>query len=74
MTAFLARTACTHCGNILVPPILASVRMDALDLDTDYVCLACGGTYRWIGNPPTLTMLRAILPSTSHHDRSQPNR
>ena len=65
MTALLARQPCTQCGNALVPPILAQVRMEELELDTDYVCLACGWTYRWVGNPPVLTMLRAILPSAS---------
>ena len=50
MTALLARQPCTHCGNVLVPPILAQVTIEELELDTDYVCLACGCTYRWMGN------------------------
>jgi hypothetical protein len=68
MTALLASQPCSQCGNALVPPILAHVRMEELELDTDYVCLTCGCTYRWMGNPPVLTMLRAILPSPNAHD------
>ena len=67
MTALLARQPCEHCGNALVPPILAPVKMADLELDTDYVCLSCGCTYRWIGNPPVLTMLSAMLPTNAPH-------
>ena len=74
MTALLAQQSCANCGNFLVPPILAHIRMEELELDTDYVCLACGCTYRWVGNPPVLMMLRAVLPNAIHQDGSQPSR
>lgn len=72
MTALLAPEPCSNCGNALVPPILAQVRIEELDLDTDYVCLTCGCTYRWVGNPPVLTMLRTLLPDASSQ-RSSPH-
>ena len=74
MTALLARQPCTRCGSALVPPILAPVRMENLDLDTDYVCLTCGCAYRWSGNPPVLILLPALLPVVSHADSHDSHR
>lgn len=50
------------CGSLLFPPELESgIRVPATTdyVCLDYVCLHCGRPYRWVGNPPKLTLLVA---------------
>jgi hypothetical protein len=50
------------CGSLLFPPELESgIRVPANTdyVCLDYVCLHCGRPYRWVGNPPELTLLVA---------------
>jgi DNA-directed RNA polymerase subunit RPC12/RpoP len=57
MTKLTPDEKCTACGGLLVPPALASGF--SVPTGTDYVCLNCGRPYRWLGNPPKLTVLVA---------------
>ena len=71
MMRLLTPERCSYCGSVLVPPMLAPVEMAGFDLDTDYVCLKCGWTYLWLGNPPVLTKLSALLPlHPNRHDNT----
>jgi hypothetical protein len=57
MTKLTADENCAACGALLVPPAVASGF--TIPKGADYVCLKCGRPYRWVGNPPKLTLLAA---------------
>jgi hypothetical protein len=69
---------CRNCGNLLVPPELASGmkvsanvlhrRRTVATLLADYVCLNCGRAYAWAGNPPTLKVLALVVADDSAED------
>jgi len=65
MTKLTADETCAACGGLLVPPELVSGF--TVPKGTDYVCLNCGRPYRWLGNPPTLT-LRVAVDSLADED------
>jgi hypothetical protein len=50
---------------VLVPPEVADKHLPP---DIDYVCLACGRTYTWIGNPPKLTLLNVVRGRSAEGD------
>ena len=55
MTKLVPDEKCTFCNGVLVPPSLAPTFKPIAT--ADYVCMNCGRAYRWVGNPPKLTML-----------------
>lgn len=56
MTRLLPDERCA-CGSLLVPLELAFGF--TVPQGTEYVCLRCGRAFRWVGNPPTLTLFVA---------------
>jgi uncharacterized OB-fold protein len=57
MTKLIADEDCAACGSVLVPPTLVSGF--TTPKEADYVCVRCGRPYRWVGNPPRLTVWAA---------------
>jgi len=49
---------CTFCTGVLVPAALAA--MCGFLTPTDYICLNCGRTYQWAGDPPRLILSRLV--------------
>jgi DNA-directed RNA polymerase subunit RPC12/RpoP len=57
---------CSCCGGWLFPPELAGgMKVPAT---ADYVCVQCGHTYKWQGNPPVLIVLAVIAVETDEND------
>jgi hypothetical protein len=54
MTKLIPDEDCVVCGSVLVPPIVAPPF--TIPKGADYICLTCGQPYRWVGNPPKLTV------------------
>ena len=51
---------------MLVPPELVTTPRPVSD--ADYVCVRCGTAYRWLGNPPKLSLLSLVEPVRDDDD------
>jgi hypothetical protein len=58
LTRLSPEQKCTRCNGLLVPPTLALSFTPVAG--ADYLCMNCGRPYRWVGNPPKLTLLVVV--------------